>query len=54
MQFLDWFVMEQREEEKTASDLVTKFELFGSDAKNLYSLNEELKTRVYTAPANNN
>lgn len=50
MQFLDWFVEEQGEEEKTAADLVKKFEMFGDDSKNLYSLNEELKARVYVAP----
>ena len=33
MQFLDWFVEEQGEEEKNAEDLIKKFELFGSDAK---------------------
>lgn len=53
MQYLDWFVMEQGEEEKTAGDLVSKFELFGDDSKNLYSLNEELKSRVYTPAAKN-
>ena len=51
MQFLDWFVKEQGEEEKTASDLITKMELFGSDAKGLYMLNSELSARVYSAPS---
>lgn len=51
MQLLDWFVKEQGEEEKNASDMVTKMELFGSDAKSLYMLNSELKTRVYSAPS---
>lgn len=49
MQFLDKLVMEQCEEEKTAGDLVQKFEMFGDDSKNLYALNEELKARVYVA-----
>ena len=49
MQFLDWFVKEQGEEEKAASDLITKMELFGSDPKSLYMLNNELKARAYTA-----
>ena len=31
MQFLDWFVKEQGEEEKNADDLITKFNLFGHD-----------------------
>ena len=51
VQFLDWFVTEQGEEEKNAADLITKMELFGSDAKGLYMLNSELAARVYTAPS---
>ena len=51
MQFLDWFVKEQGEEETNANDLITKMELFGSDPKSLYMLNQELKARVYTAPS---
>lgn len=48
MQFLDWFVKEQGEEEKTAEDMVKKMELFGDDAKGLYMLNSEMAGRVYT------
>ena len=51
MQFLDWFVKEQGEEEKNASDLITKMDLFGSDARGLYMLNSELAARVYSAPS---
>lgn len=51
MQLLDWFVKEQGEEEKNASDMITKMELYGTDAKGLYMLNSELKARVYTAPS---
>lgn len=51
MQLLDWFVKEQGEEEKNATDLITKMELYGSDAKGLYMLNSELGARVYTAPS---
>ena len=51
MQFLDWFVKEQGEEEKNANDLITKMELFGSDPKSLYMLDQELAARVYTAPS---
>ncbi|MBR3751460.1 MAG: ferritin [Clostridia bacterium] len=51
MQFLDWFVKEQGEEETNANDLISKMELFGSDAKSLYMLNQELAARVYTAPS---
>ena len=51
VQFLDWFVKEQGEEEKNSADLITKMELFGDDARSLYMLNSELKTRVYAAPS---
>ena len=51
MQFLDWFVKEQGEEEKNAEDLVKKFTLFGSDPKGLYMLDNELAARVYAAPS---
>ena len=51
MQFLDWFVKEQGEEEKNAEDLIKKMELFGSDPKGLYLFDQELSGRVYTAPS---
>ena len=51
MQFLDWFVKEQGEEETNASDLIKKMELFGGDAKSLYALNSEMAGRTYTAPS---
>ncbi len=51
MQFLDWFVKEQGEEETNATDLITKYELFASDPRGLYLLNQELAARVYTAPS---
>ena len=51
MQFLDWFVKEQGEEEKNAGDLIRKMELFGSDGKGLYMLDAELGARVYAAPS---
>ena len=51
MQFLDWFVKEQMEEEKNADDMIKKMELFGSDAKGLYSLDSEYAARIYTPPS---
>lgn len=51
MQFLDWFVKEQGEEETNSRDLIDKMNLFGSDPKSLYMLNSELGTRVYAAPS---
>ena len=47
MQFLDWFVKEQGEEEKNAEDMVKKFELFGTDPKSLYMLDNEMAGRAY-------
>ena len=51
LQFLDWFVKEQGEEEMNAQDNVSKMELFGGDPKGLYMLNSELQARVYSAPS---
>ena len=51
MQFLDWFVKEQGEEETNANDMITKMDLFGSDPKGLYMLNQELLARAYTPPS---
>ena len=51
MQFLDWFVKEQLEEEKNADDMIKKMELFGGDSKGLYSLDAEYAARVYIAPS---
>ena len=51
MQFLDWFVKEQGEEETNANDMITKMELFGYDPRSLYLLDQEFAARVYTAPS---
>ncbi len=51
LQFLDWFVKEQGEEETNANDLISKMELFGADARALYLLDSELKGRAYSAPS---
>ncbi len=51
VQFLDWFIKEQGEEEKNSTDLITKMELYGSDPRSLYMLNSELAGRVYSAPS---
>ena len=51
MQFLDWFIKEQGEEEKNANDLIRKYELFGGDSKGLYLLDQELGARVYAPPS---
>lgn len=50
-QFLDWFVKEQGEEEKNSEDNLKRYDLFAGDAKGLFMLDNELTTRVYTAPS---
>ncbi|MDP4241063.1 MAG: ferritin [Bacteroidota bacterium] len=50
MQFLDWFVKEQGEEEKNVDDLCKRYEMFGTDPRGLYLLDAELATRVFNAP----
>ncbi len=51
LEFLNWFVKEQGEEEKNAEELIQRYELFGSDPKGLYMLDNEMSTRTYTAPS---
>ena len=51
MKFLDWFVDEQMEEEESADKMISRYKLFGSDPKGLYSLDQEYAARVYTAPS---
>lgn len=52
MKFLDWFIDEQREEEKNADGILRKFDLLdGKNGKNLYLLDKDLATRTYAAPS---
>ncbi len=44
-QFLDWFIAEQGEEEKSTADLLAKYDMLSGDAKGVYLLNAELKNR---------
>ena len=48
---LDWFVAEQVEEEETARGLIDKLKMIGNNGLALYTFNQELATRVYTAPS---
>lgn len=50
MQFLDWFVKEQGEEEKNTDELIKKYDLYAGDPRGLYMLNNELAARVYAPP----
>ena len=49
--FLQWFVTEQVEEEKNASDIAGKLRLIKDSAEAIYMLDKELALRVYTPPA---
>ena len=51
MQFLDWFVKEQMEEEKNVDELNKRFDLFGGEARGLYMLDSELAARTFTPPS---
>lgn len=51
MQFLDWFIKEQGGEATNSNDLVARMELFCSDTKSLYMLNQGLAAKVYSAPS---
>lgn len=48
---LDWFVSEQVEEEETARGLIDRLRLIGNDGLALYTLDQELASRVYNVPA---
>lgn len=50
MEFLNWFIKEQREEETNAHDMISKLENFGSDNQGLYLLNQEFSKRHYEKP----
>ena len=51
MQFLDWFVKEQAEEEDNADSMISRYKLFGGDPRGLYLLDQEYAARVYAAPS---
>lgn len=48
---LDWFVCEQVEEEETAQGLIDRLRLIGDNGLAIYTLDTELGTRTYQAPA---
>ena len=49
--FLEWFVTEQVEEEKSAGDWVKNLQLIGENGHGLFMLNREALARVFTPPA---
>jgi len=51
--FLQWFVMEQVEEEANARDNIQKVKMVGDQGHGLFMIDRELAQRVFTAPAAN-
>lgn len=45
LDFLTWFIKEQREEEENAQNLLDKFNMFGSTPEGLYLLDKEFGKR---------
>jgi len=48
VQFLNWFIEEQVQEENNANTNLNRFKTMGLDGKAVYLLDQELKARVYT------
>ena len=48
--FLDWFIIEQVEEEATVGEIVDRLRLIGDDKSGLFMLDSELSKRVFTIP----
>lgn len=51
LNFLEWFIEEQREEEENANALIGKMKLFGGSRESLYLLDKELAERKYQKPS---
>jgi ferritin len=49
--FLQWFVDEQVEEEANASKLLEELKMIGEGGTALFMMDRELRQRVYTAPS---
>ena len=45
--FINWYITEQVEEEKTSLDIVTKLKLFGTEKASLYLLDKEMSEFKY-------
>lgn len=45
--FINWYLKEQVEEEKNASDVIAKLKLFGDEKASLFLMDEELSKRIY-------
>lgn len=51
--FLQWFVNEQVEEEASFSEILEKLKLIGEDKRGLFMLDKELGQRVYVPTTEN-
>ena len=51
VQFLDWFIKEQVEEEDNASTNIGRLKTFGGDCMGLHTLDQEMGARVYSQTA---
>jgi ferritin len=49
--FLQWFVIEQVEEEANAKGIVQQLKMLGDSKAGLFQIDRELATRVFTPPA---
>jgi ferritin len=49
LEFLNWFIKEQGEEEKNANDLIVAYDLHGN--RGMFALDNKLGDRTYTAPS---
>ena len=47
MEFLNWFVKEQGEEETNAKDMIQDYKIFGSTPQGLFSLDAKYQARTY-------
>ena len=52
LDFLNWFIREQAEEEKNASDNIAAYKLFATDGTGLFTLDSQLKTRTFVSQLN--
>lgn len=51
MNFLQWYVDEQVEEEASVDEIVNKLKMFGSAPQALYMIDRELQQRSFAAPS---
>jgi len=49
--FVQWFITEQVEEEKNASEILARLKMAGDDKSGLFMIDNELGTRTFVLPA---